>query len=105
MINETVNSITVIINPDHGFRDTFIIANPIYINKITDIINSANREPILFIPEYRLVIHMKDSIKIVNVNKENIGIWGIHGCQTFRINEDLGKLLQMYFEESKKSKK
>lgn len=83
---ENIKNIIIVSNP----RDNNIeieITNSSDISNILEIINTADKELIKFIPDYKIQINYKDSSKILLIKKDMLNIEGL----TYKLNTNLQK--------------
>lgn len=85
-----VSKIVITCDPVHNENSSEIEINKVFeIEKICTIINKGKREPLKFIPDYRLDFHYSKIIRVVLVKGNYVNMDGL----TYELDEDLSKEL------------
>lgn len=86
---DEVESIKIVFNQMGQHKDAVVIKEVERIKEIVSMVETAEREPVKFLADYKVEVKFKDSTTILLVRNNLLNYQGI----TYRLKNDLGKKL------------
>jgi hypothetical protein len=85
-----IEKITIVSNLCETLKDTLEITDKQKIELLADVIKRARREPVKFMPNYKLELKFRDSSVVLLARKNLLKNKGF----TYLLNDDIGKIIE-----------